>query len=568
MKGKNFDLFNFFFAKKIIFPEGKNLDVFNFFYSFAAVIILIGVIAKLLEWPSQDILITLGLGIEAVVFGVSSIKFIDKKEPEVSKKPESVTFLDKSESASSAASDTNPNNVTPDYNFYKDEHTKKLIYDQDIIALDSVSEEISTIEINDSHPTPDMILEVSQEFSNFISNEVLPEINELTQYETALTETEIDPMKEQENKEIYIASDNAFESATAAPKSDNLFLNRFNLYLFDLKWISINSKDYDFLRAIVLKIFNRELPHSSIFQLLEHTSLNLPSASINDFKLDKPHIISIEEFRLLLLLLKTSGLEIFFEKHIVASNKNNEYIIRKRKDNEYQVFGNIRQQVLIYAHNNFSSNIFISIALEDFKNLSHFSELNLINYFIANVSQDSYAQINDLLSIANLSSDNLLLSILNKITPIEHHFSSEQNLYKLKTILKILSMFNDFLLIKNLFHSKIKFFDTENMLFDVQDLIRFKSSTLSFGPNNENVINLTDLFPNSYLDREKQIKDLTDTLLKEGYLDHEFIYTIFENLKTDNKSSIQNKLNHYLDFTNTQPNNAQLAFILLLKHSI
>ena len=91
---------------------------------------------------------------------------------------------------------------------------------------------------------------------------------------------------------------------------------------------------------------------------------------------------------------------------------------------------------------------------------------------------------------------------------------------------------------------------------------------MSFGSNNENVINLADLFPYSYLDREKQIKDLTDTLLQEDYLDHEFIYTIFENLKSDNKSSIQNKLNHYLDFTNMQPNNAQLAFILLLKHSI
>ena len=548
--------------------KGKKLDLFNFFYSFAAVIILIGVIAKLLEWPSQDVLITLGLGIEAMVFGVASIKFIDKKEPEVSNKLEPVTYLDKSEPVSSLSLDAEPDKVIPEYNAHKDEHTTSPSYHIDITALDSESEEMSQIEINESDSTADMILEVSQETSNFISDEVLPEINEITQYEPPLIKTEIDPMTEQENKEIYIASDTAFESATATPKSDNLFLNRFNLYLFDLKWISINPKDYDFLRSIILKIFNRELPHSSIFQLLEHTTLNLPSATINDFKLDKPHTISIEEFRLILLLLKTCGLEIFFEKHIVASNKNNEYIIRKRKDNEYQVFGNIRQEVLIYAQNNFSSNIFIATALEDFKSLSHFSELDLINYFIANISQDSYTQINDLLSIANLSSDNLLLSVLNKITPIEHHFSSEQNLSKLKTILKILSMFNDFSLIKNLFHSKIKFFDTENMLFDVQDLIRFKSSTLSFGSNNENVINLADLFPNSYLDREKQIKDLTDTLLQEDYLDHEFIYTIFENLKSDNKSSIQNKLNHYLDFTNTQPNNAQLAFILLLKHSI
>ncbi|MCX6212103.1 MAG: hypothetical protein NT104_06015 [Bacteroidetes bacterium] len=55
----------------------KKLDIFNLFYSGAAVVILIGVIAKLLEWPAQDLLITGGLAIEAIVFGVSAVKFVD-----------------------------------------------------------------------------------------------------------------------------------------------------------------------------------------------------------------------------------------------------------------------------------------------------------------------------------------------------------------------------------------------------------------------------------------------------------------------------------------------------------
>jgi hypothetical protein len=58
----------------------KKLDIFNLFYSGAAVVILIGVIAKLLEWPAQDILITSGLAIEAVVFGVSAIRFVEVKK--------------------------------------------------------------------------------------------------------------------------------------------------------------------------------------------------------------------------------------------------------------------------------------------------------------------------------------------------------------------------------------------------------------------------------------------------------------------------------------------------------
>jgi len=58
----------------------KKLDIFNLFYSGAAVVILIGVIAKLLEWPSQDLLITSGLAIEAIVFGVSAIRYVEVKE--------------------------------------------------------------------------------------------------------------------------------------------------------------------------------------------------------------------------------------------------------------------------------------------------------------------------------------------------------------------------------------------------------------------------------------------------------------------------------------------------------
>ena len=120
----------------------KKLDIFNFFYSFAAVIILIGVIAKLLEWPSQDVLITLGLGIEAVVFGVSAIKFVDKKEPEVSNKLEPAKYLDKSESLTSSFMDTNSFKVNTEYNSYKGEYSKTPDYVIDAVALDPELEEI------------------------------------------------------------------------------------------------------------------------------------------------------------------------------------------------------------------------------------------------------------------------------------------------------------------------------------------------------------------------------------------------------------------------------------------
>jgi gliding motility-associated protein GldL len=52
----------------------KKYDLMNFFYSIGAVVILVGVIAKFLEWKSQDALLLAGLSVEALVFTFSSIQ--------------------------------------------------------------------------------------------------------------------------------------------------------------------------------------------------------------------------------------------------------------------------------------------------------------------------------------------------------------------------------------------------------------------------------------------------------------------------------------------------------------
>lgn len=56
----------------------KNIDKPNFFYSVGAVFILLGVIAKFLEWESQDKLLFVGLSTEVLVFAISSIQFKEK----------------------------------------------------------------------------------------------------------------------------------------------------------------------------------------------------------------------------------------------------------------------------------------------------------------------------------------------------------------------------------------------------------------------------------------------------------------------------------------------------------
>jgi gliding motility-associated protein GldL len=57
----------------------SRIDRFNFLYSIGAVIILVGVIAKFLEWEYEDELLIIGLLMEIAVFAGSSIQF--KKKP-------------------------------------------------------------------------------------------------------------------------------------------------------------------------------------------------------------------------------------------------------------------------------------------------------------------------------------------------------------------------------------------------------------------------------------------------------------------------------------------------------
>jgi hypothetical protein len=101
----------------------KKLDIFNLFYSGAAVVILIGVIAKLLEWPAQDILITSGLAIEAIVFGVSAIRFVeDKKNTDVATE---ATLSKMAEGLGNIAVNQNGNSATDFINTYDYIQTEK-----------------------------------------------------------------------------------------------------------------------------------------------------------------------------------------------------------------------------------------------------------------------------------------------------------------------------------------------------------------------------------------------------------------------------------------------------------
>lgn len=131
----------------------KKIDSMNFFYSIGAVIILLGVIAKFLEWKSQDALLLAGLSVEALVFTFSSIQ---KKSTTVVYKWENI-FPE-------LVSDTNANLLTDTqerYNFLMNKYIYFL--ENSISSFEKVNK--NTIDYNEK-----LVLVVNESILQFQSN--------------------------------------------------------------------------------------------------------------------------------------------------------------------------------------------------------------------------------------------------------------------------------------------------------------------------------------------------------------------------------------------------------------
>ena len=505
----------------------KKLDIFNLFYSGAAVVILIGVIAKLLEWPAQDLLITLGLSIEAVVFGVSAIKFVDVvKEAEVATEATLIKVADGLGSIKEAVgndySNTYVNIQTGAEGLNGPVDYKKLVVNQPGISEGSNRENI-TIKINP--PAENNGLMASSASS---SNIVTPPTHSLSQLE---------------NLDILSLAKDLF---------------------YQPEWNRFFEEEYHMLSDIFKRVFDKKIPTKEALAVLGQFPIKLPVPSMAEIVLDKPHVLSLEEIELLYTafdIIKVTNLFDYF----VFEEKDGECTIRNKKAKELVVFGGEDELILAHCKTFYGKEIVITPNVPCIKQSVKLKDQILVDHLIQKLSIKNEEEFISLVQILHAKDDNTKSKLFSKFKKVIYDLQTEAGYVYLKTLVQLSVSFNDTVIGNELFKNVVEFKIDENSSIALDDIVNHYAETIYFGPKNEYNVVLNEIFINGELNNVNYVNATIEKLSNDNVASKSKLLEVFNLKEQDSKSEIFKKLNYHLAKNNTAPTGSQLAFILLFK---
>jgi len=463
----------------------KQLDIFNLFYSGAAVIILVGVIAKLLEWPMQETLITWGLGIEAVVFAASAIKFVDTED------------------------ETNDD------------------YDSE-----------------DNSPKYDA---VGQKGVNYLSKNI------------------INFKKSKQHNDIsnHIKDIEYSESSWVLLEQMNILSITKEIY-FQPIWVNLKSQEYVRLTELFTNLFEKKLPTKETLPFLINFPVKLPIGDINSLNISVPQKIEITDLQILFKSFSMIGSEYFFN-NIILEQIENDIIVRSKKDNEIQIYGEVSEQIKIYIDTYHKSNLIFSPKLDFIRNNIYLKDDLLFDYFIENSIIENELEIISLSEILIKESDILKVKLWNKYNSIPIDSLNYSGFTLLKAFIQSMLTIKDQNISSNIVASKIEFIIGDTERYKLEDIINYSSDIVFFGQDNEYSINLIELFPNSELLKTKYLQSLIIKLNNENVDDIENINKLLNINTEDTAEDLLRKLNRLLAKSKTTATGAQLSFVLLCK---
>ena len=324
-------------SKTTVNDEGmivkKKLDIFNLFYSGAAVVILIGVIAKLLEWPAQDLLITTGLAIEAIVFGVSAIKFVEVQvksqvatEKTLAKLAEGISAI--SDTMGSAGDDNSSTYVNIQTGAF--EGAGKPMLSESVRVGGSNSEkafDLSAYRTDYTAPKNDSRLDK-------LSIEINPSINEIRHRASSndiISNGGVDLNNYLTNgNEIGTGGGGNMGGIRNSSDLEQLAISSLAKDLFyHPEWTKFNDSDYVKLTEVFKNLFDKKLPSKESIVLLSQFQVKFPTISMNDLVLTKSTIISESELNLLFTALVVIKITNLFE-YIVVEEHQGLFAVRRK----------------------------------------------------------------------------------------------------------------------------------------------------------------------------------------------------------------------------------------------
>lgn len=544
----------------------KKLDIFNLFYSGAAVVILIGVIAKLLEWPAQDILITGGLAIEAVVFGVSAIKYVEVEEKSevateatLAKVADGLGNLANSAAAKdtyiniqtgTGATETAPTGVrttVPPAESYatQDPFAPQQVVPQHTTATINIGQ-VETAPTAQSTPQP--VVEV-------ITKPVeVPKAKSVS--------IDINTNKANATPEATTSAINPAHSLWQLEQMDILSLAK-DLF-FQPEWDNLNPEEYVNLSKLFKRVFDKKLPSKESIQFLLQFPVKLPIPELSKLSLTKSHELSVLEVELLAKAFEIVNYTAFLD-HFVFEQEGDVITVRTKKVNETQIFGGEQAVILSHTKQFYGNDYIISPNVDCIAEMIKLKDKLLVEQLIQKISIKSEEEFISLSTILVTQPDELKKKLFIKVKKLKFNLSNNTGYSYLKTIVQTAISFRETMVGQNLFKNILEIQVDDSLTITLDDVVNCYAETIYFGPNNEYSVVLSELFVKGELNNLGYVQQIIEKLVADNVASKSKLLQVFNLKEQDTKKDVFTKLNYHLNKTNTAPSGAQLAFILLYK---
>ena len=486
--------------------DTKKLDILNLFYSLGAVVILIGVIAKLLEWEVQDIFMTVGLTMEAVVFGVSSIKFIKKERSEENNEIENDNSFQK-----------DALKVEP----FESEHVNDQLIHSYVLP--------QTIDINSSTQSQ------SQSFpqgETFINNDVKQPIEQF-------------------------APDLLWQL-------DKLGIISFPKDIFyQPEWATLNEEQYGMVTQLFLDLFGKKVVPQKNIPLLKSYDIRLPESGIGELQIQHPVSITEEGLKALLLAFKPYRYKGFFDLFILYT-EGDHHFIRSAMVNEKQVFTSTSLPLENYCKKFHSKELIVSPALDFIAPFVRLKNEILLDHLIKNFDKENIIALELMVQILFDKNDQTKLFFLDKLKTIEYLANDHNSVSRVRSIIVLLASFTNKHVAKDVF-GRILVIPQVGGLKDFKLEEKLSLNALSIRLADNRVFEYSDLFDEKYIHNCKLFSDLQQYLIDLKFIDLSILIDLFDADKEDSIKVIYSKYNNYINKYELTPSTMQSEFALLCK---
>ena len=518
----------------------KKLDIFNLFYSGAAVVILIGVIAKLLEWPAQDLLITLGLSIEAVVFGVSAIKYVEVEEKhEVATEATLAKVADGLGNLASSASTLGGNGAGDTF-----------VNIQTGVAEPSIP--VAPSSGNSLKVASSTYPETATKLAIDIQTPVTPIYNTPTVEETPKAAPAFVP----------VASTNASNTLWQLEQLDILSLSKDLFYQPD--WNRLSTEEYNHVSNLFKTLFNKKVPTKESLPFLAQFPVKIPVPEIAELELVAASNLEVQDVEVLCKAFEVIKVTNLFE-HFIIELVGPDIVIRAKQAKETIIFGGEDEAVLAHCQAFYKNELIVSPNVDCLKPIIKLKEQFLVDYLIQKVSIKNEAEFISLSEALAAKQDDTKKKLFNKFKKIKYNTQNDAGYVYLKTLTKLAATFADQVIAQDLLTSIVEIQVNDSLTITNADVVNSYADTIYFGPKNEYSVVLKDIFLNGELDNLNYFNNLIEKLASDGVAHKAKLLELFNLKEQDSKKEVFNKLNYHLAKTNTVAGGAQLAFILLYK---